>query len=262
LQRVSLHWLTQQIENIASLDRLALSDGREQVSFALYIAKDSLTQLVNNSVYRPYIRVSIEKAGLLLKRLNEIHEGLPEDSTGHALTEMQLFMLQSSHNDFRTVFLSEIATFPVYLVLPKSVFDVERLIEYGSMLFPELLINRVPEAIVDAEEAGKCLAFERYTASGFHLFRVVEAVLRRYWDNVTTGKVRPDPATLGRISADLENLKLGDAKVLEALRQLTKLHRNPLAHPDVSLDSDEAIMLVGMARSAVTPMLSHLPIIT
>jgi hypothetical protein len=40
---------------------------------------------------------------------------------------------------------------------------------------------------------------------------------------------------------------------------MTTLHRNPLIHPEDALTLDEALGLLGMARSAITAMLAFLP---
>jgi len=48
----------------------------------------------------------------------------------------------------------------------------------GSNLFGEEVTSAFPSATVDIEEAGKCLTFERWTASVFHLMRVMEVGLR------------------------------------------------------------------------------------
>jgi hypothetical protein len=48
----------------------------------------------------------------------------------------------------------------------------------GRNQFGEAVINAFPSAIIDIEEAGKCLAFERATACVFHLMRVMEIGLK------------------------------------------------------------------------------------
>ena len=47
--------------------------------------------------------------------------------------------------------------------------------------------------------------------------------------------------------------------IVEAIKQMTKLHRNPLVHPEVILRTEEAIGIIGMARSAIAAMLAALP---
>jgi hypothetical protein len=57
----------------------------------------------------------------------------------------------------------------------------------------------------------------------------------------------------------MEKQKIGDDKVVEAIKQMTKLHRNPLIHPEVILSVEEAIGTIGMARSVIAMMLQVLP---
>jgi hypothetical protein len=102
---------------------------------------------------------------------------------------------------------------------------------------------------------GRALAYELPTACGFHTFRVTEAVVRRYWDAVSENKERPKPQTLGTFAAKMAKHKYGDEKVVEAIKQMTKLHRNPLIHPEVILNVEEAIGIIGMARSVIAMML-------
>jgi hypothetical protein len=45
-------------------------------------------------------------------------------------------------------------------------------------LFGEAVVERLPDAIFDVEEAGNCFATMRYTAAVFHCMRVTEAALR------------------------------------------------------------------------------------
>ena len=175
------------------------------------------------------------------------------------MSELDAWKIDDKRERFKTVFLSEISTLPAYLVSPKESHDIVLLIESGETLFPPNMLEKAPETNEDAKEAGRCLAFERNTACGFHTFRVVEAVARLYWDHVTNGKQRPNPETIGNIAGQLEINKFGDEKIIQALKQMSKLHRNPLAHPDVILTSDEAGAAIGMARSVITAMLAGLP---
>jgi hypothetical protein len=118
---------------------------------------------------------------------------------------------------------------------------------------------KAPEVEKDAKEAGRALAYELATACGFHTFRIVESVVRRYWDAVSDGEERPKLQTLGTFASLMDARKIGDEKIVESLKQLTKLHRNPLAHPEVILTVEEAIGTVGMARSVLAMMLQVLP---
>ena len=135
------------------------------------------------------------------------------------------------------------------------------LLAFGENLFPSDLASKVPEAIFDAKEAGKCLAYEVPTACGFHVFRVAESVLRKYYSHVTGGTAAPKVRSLGVYVAALKQMKKGDDKILAALKQMTDLHRNPLIHPETVLTVDESIAIIGIARSAITAMLADLPVV-
>ncbi|WP_181149950.1 hypothetical protein, partial [Ensifer aridi] len=175
------------------------------------------------------------------------------------IDEFQEWELSFNREQFTTVFFAEVTGFPTYLITQKENYDIDKLINSGIGLFPANMLKKVPETFHDAMETGKCLAFELHTACGFHTFRVVEAVARKCWDAVSNNKPRPNPQSLGTIARELEKEKLGDDKVAQALRQLTSLHRNPLAHPEAILQADEAGAIVGLARSVISMMLPQIP---
>jgi hypothetical protein len=255
--RVDLTWVVNNLQGLNQLADLSHISKGGDAWLTLVIAKGSLTGLFVQSIYSGYFRVTRDKANKLFETLDNLAKR-GENNSDFQLSEHELWDLNNQKSQFESVLFSEMALLPVYLATPKDAFDLEKLMESGDKLFPPTMLLKVPETQVDAMEAGKCLAFERNTACGFHTFRVVEAVLRKYWDAVAKGKPRPAPATLGTMSGQLEICKLGDDKVTNALKQMTTLHRNPISHPDVILTSDEACAILGMARSVITHMLQSL----
>lgn len=253
--RIDLPWVLDVAAALDDLDRVEPESTLEVAFVRLYGAQRQLAALFNASVYSHYLRASRQKG-------NELHDYIekivaPMDYS-RTIGQFELAEIIRLRDHFSLVFRSEISTLPVFLVSRKDNYDVSLLITDGRGLFPQALVLKAPEAESDALEVGKCLAFELHTASGFHTFRVVEAVARRYWDTATS-KPRPSPETIGMIAGQLELQRLGDIRVVESLKQMTKLHRNPLAHADVILTGDEAIAIVGMSRSVLTAMLGVLP---
>jgi hypothetical protein len=148
-----------------------------------------------------------------------------------------------------------------YLIMRKGAFDTSALILAGLSFMPSDLAIKAPVAVNDVNEAMRCLAYEVFTAVGFHIHRANEAVLHRYWDTVTGGKERPEHRDIGTYLRELDKLKVGDPRVKTALRDLKDLHRNPLIHPDQSLESaDEAIDLLSAVRAVVGQMLKEIPV--
>jgi hypothetical protein len=253
--RIDLTWVLKNIEGLNFLSKLNLETKASEAWFPLEIAKNSLTGMITHSIYSSHFRVSRDQANKLLLTLDKLLLRSTNEPVDFQISEYELWDLNEEKSKFETILFSEMSILPIYLATPKDAYDIEKLTNNGDTLFPPAMLLKVPEARVDAMEAGKCLAFELNTACGFHTFRVVEAVLRKYWDAVAEGKSRPEPTTLGTMAGQLEICNLGDVKVSEALKQLTKLHRNPISHPDVVLNGDAACAIIGMARSVITHML-------
>ena len=257
MMRISIPWVLEVIHGLDGLDRLVANTTALDGFLPLYMAESKIEAIYDQSVYGGYLRASRQAASDLLK---EIQGQLNQpDWEKHIFSEWEVAELRTKKNSLKTVLLAELQVAPTYLVQLKDNFDIILLIERGVRLFPPTLLEKVPETGADAAEVGRALAFELSTACGFHTFRVVEAVLKRYWDQVSKDTKRPRLQTIGTYAAALEDNKFGDAKVWEALKQLSKLHRNPLIHPEVILTVEEAIGTIGMARSVLAQMLSALP---
>ena len=110
---------------------------------------------------------------------------------------LELIMIKNKYREYRVALLSELESLATFFVTQKGGYDTTILLEWGESLFSEELGTKAPEAIFDAKEAAKCLAFEVSTAAGFHLFRVTECVLRRYYSHVTGGKPHPKYRNIG-----------------------------------------------------------------
>ncbi len=132
------------------------------------------------------------------------------------------------------------------------------LIEKGETVLSERTLSSLSASIKsDLREAARCLAFDIPTAVGFHIFRAVEAVVKEYFKTPsfsTPGKYRKN---LGGYIEILENNRV-DNKITDMLRHLKDNYRNPILHPQDSLESDEADSLFGVAKSAITIMVKDI----
>ncbi len=256
LIQISLPWI---IEVGAALDAANDISAGKSLSDSLYILlgiNSKIEAVFDQSIYGPNLRTSRQKATELHKEIESI---LGDFNLEKTLTDFEVWALKNKRDQFKIVFMAELGVLPSFVVTQKEGFDTAILIESGISLFPKNLLTKAPETARDAAEAGRALAFELATACGFHCFRVTESVVRRYWDEVSGGAKRPKPATLGSIADALLNKNIGETKINESIRQMTRLHRNPLIHPEVILSIDEAIGLVGIARSVIGAMLTVLP---
>jgi hypothetical protein len=257
VRRIRIPWMLEVANAIEQLDKIEASKPLSQSWFYLFDGKNQLEAVFNQSLYATHLRVSRELGGQLHEAITTM---IGDGSNGERLIEPhEIWLLKFRRDAFKPVFLSEISTLPSFLVMDKEGYDINLLIDDGKKLFPATLSSKAPEAVRDAMEVGKAIAFELSTAAGFHIFRVVEAVLKRYWDHVSSKAVRPKLETIGTYASALEDNTFGDAKVWESLKQLAKLHRNPLIHPEVILDIGEEIEILGISRSVIGAMLKVMP---
>jgi hypothetical protein len=104
-------------------------------------------------------------------------------------------------------------------------------------------------------ECGKCLAMERYTASGFHSLRGVECVIRQYIVKLT-GSL-PKKRDWGSYIQTLRD-NGADAKAIAVIDNIRTLDRNPLMHPEDWLDVDESVSIFMISQTAITRLASAL----
>lgn len=267
MQRVDGFYLYTGGQSLKPLENLAPETKLSTAQLPLYIARSWLEPVIlGQSVF--HLKTSWGKGNELLvaikEAIQEIENSLAikaTDANQPSLADKELgwipaYKIKTALAAFETVLGAEWNLADLFLVSPLPGYDTTALIESGIVLFPQELKAKVPEAEIDANDFGKCLAFRLPNSAGFHLHRLNEAVLRRYYDSVTGGKPRPKLRTIGGYLAALEKHNAGDKKVRAALDSIRELHRNPLMHPEQRLETiDEAIALHGAIHSVIVHML-------
>jgi hypothetical protein len=157
--------------------------------------------------------------------------------------------------DFQAVLREELNISDTYVVAPKAHFSTTTLIENGELMFPEEIRNLLPsEAIYDIQQGARCFAFELPTAAGFHFLRAIEGVIRKFYDSLSNNSKRPTRAAMGIYIDELIKLN-ANPELVATLKQIKDLHRNPVNHPEETLDMIEAQMLTGIMQSAIFAMI-------
>lgn len=221
----------------------------------LFAAEQALTGLFGAQWFWPAIRASYAPGQKLLEAIGQT-TGKMIDSD---IEVGEAYGITASLHEFETVLNAELSMCDSYFVSRKAAYDTSSLISNAEVMFSTDLGTKVPEAIPDVREAGKCLAFELSTAAGLHIMRALDAIIRRYWDAVSGGKPHPRQRNLGVYLKQLSEKKLGSAKAIATLQQIKDLHRNPLVHPEDRLTLDDAVGLFGIAQSAANYMLKEIP---
>ncbi len=245
-----------------TMQGLAPSPTYDQALFPLYIAESALDTLITRSVFR--LRTSYQSGQTLLAAIRRLKTKIEDPNTDKTkpLEWLDAYQISSALTSFEAVLGAELSLVPLYVVAQKAGYDTSILIDNGAACFPADVWTKAPEAIADLQQGTKCIAYEVFTASGFHFHRANEAVLRRYWDAVSKGKARPSGRNIGDYLNEMNKQDFGDPKVKTALRDLKDLHRNPLIHPEHSLNTaEEAIALMNGAHYVMVYMLQEIPAI-
>lgn len=153
-----------------------------------------------------------------------------------------------------SVLSSELSQANTFFVVQVRGWDTDTLINEADRVLDEESRSLLPAlAKTDMKEAGRCLAFDLPTAVGFHVFRAVESVVKEYFPIF---ELSLPPEEKRGIGPYLGALKPGlDSKIEGMLVHLKDHYRNPLMHPDLVLERDEAANVFSFAQSAISQML-------
>ena len=226
--------------------------------FKCNFAKSNLEAFISNSVYTGAFRIMVEPAQSLINTLDNIYqEATKPEKVNEKLDPMLHYYLTTEFQEFESVFKAEFRHGNLFLAIQKGAYDLRTLIANGELLFPSNFNDLFPEALKDVQEGARCLAYEMYTASGFHFHRVNESVLLKYLDSV--GVNRPENRNMGAYIEALKALKDKNKfpdEVSICLKNLKDLHRNPLMHPGQSIENvDDALALLNAIHTAITAMM-------
>lgn len=176
----------------------------------------------------------------------------------------ELSWLRNALVSFETVFHEEMRDAATYYVPRRGIFWTPGLVDTADEGFPKDLLGYVPDkARVEWRAAGRCLAFNLLSASGFHVARAVEGTLEAYYQRfcgqpgealrswhdyiealskVATSEADPRPA----------------AKTISEIKQMKDDYRNPIMHPRVVLTEPDARMLFANGESLIIAMAQEL----
>ncbi len=153
---------------------------------------------------------------------------------------------------FETLLNDELGKLPMFLCEEESVgnYAISKLLKGASNGYPKEVRERLtPECAREIDESGRCLAYERSTASGFHGLRSVEITIRQYL-NAIPGFTMP-PLNRQNWGEYLKLLKDNGSvrEVTDHLHNIKDNYRNPLMHPTDTLEKQDSISLFGVVQS-------------
>jgi hypothetical protein len=206
------------------------------------------------------LRRSKGSAGNILEKLNKLEAAVLEE---RIIADHDIRGLCEAVEGFGIILESESRDdLRVFAVMPKGIYDTAKLVDHAEDIFAERTLCALPEAIRnDVNLAGRCLAFELWTAMGFHAMRAVEAICREY-QQVATRNPSLGTVPLGEIIAELEKrleqeegAKVSDSPlglIIYTLLRLNTVYCLPVMDPRMTLTSETAIHVFELATDVIT----------
>jgi hypothetical protein len=155
----------------------------------------------------------------------------------------------------------------------RGAYSVSALLEDASVHLSVLAQRTIPESEKkDFGLAGACYACDLWTATGFHAMRALEAEARRYHRMVTSAAQEVDWTLDALINGNSGRNQFGlrdqwkkegasnDNPLLLIITLLTSLnhiYRNPIMHPEMTLDSEKAKQVFDTAALAISTMVEN-----
>jgi len=170
-------------------------------------------------------------------------------------------LLEARATAFESVLLAELQNLQAFHVTGKRAYDTLILIDHFEKSFSDTTLNKIDKKIVkEINEGGRCLAFDCYTAFGFHIMRATEAVLHQYYIVVCKPASQAPLHNWGAYISALCKIEDDDVKkVIALLQQIKDIDRNPIMHPEWVLTQDESTEVFDSAKAAIEAMAKRLP---
>jgi hypothetical protein len=160
--RVSLPYVFELAEQLDGLSRLPDAEVDLNDIYVPLIIGAGAIQGLTSSIYAPYLRSSYPLSQSLLSKINA--------ETAKTLTDKidrwLLWGIRNTYGQYKTVLHAELGSFNTYFVTQHGGYDMYALLVAGESIFPAELGAKVPEAVIDAREAARALAYEVPTACG------------------------------------------------------------------------------------------------
>lgn len=228
------------------------------IFFPLWGAQNALLQCLGPD---SLLSASSKRAvAAVIQEINRL--GISEDLGGvdfkKSIEGWQLTSVVQKTKDLETVLSNDLPGLDTYYVYRKGIYSTTDLIENADIALMEGLSDASRAVISDDtkrdfNQAGRCLAFELPTASGFHVMRSVESILRQYWRLVRKPACGTRVPEMAQCINELRSSG-EDAKLMDILDHIRDLHRNTLMHPEAFLELREALRLFDIAKSAISAM--------
>lgn len=206
-----------------------------------------------------FLPSSKKQADYLMKIFDDVvFDRLPRDEIFSA-PGASLEIIQNGIRKFEMLLDDEIQKAPIFCLERIGNLSTDSLLDGAHKGYALEVIGVLTESCKnEIDEGGKCLAYERVTASGFHILRAVEIAIKRYLLSIHNF-VMP-PLNRQNWGEYIKVLKDNNASkvVVDSLQNIKDNYRNPLMHPKDTLQLGEAISLFSVCQGMIEALVGDM----
>jgi len=177
-------------------------------------------------------------------------KGDPEPELGWGIVQP----VRQAASKFETILAAELSNSDTYWISPKGTHKTSMLLKSARSMLPESVAKAIPGAADDFDEAGRCWLLDAYTATGFHLMRATDAVMRSYYQAAVGVEPKKKFRNWGAYIKKFRECPTADQKIVDLLEFIKENYRNPVLHPEQNLNETDAQVLFGITVSAISMM--------
>jgi hypothetical protein len=217
-------------------------------------AKMGLAMFLSQDVIAEFLPRSVEKA----EAFQKIVDGWIAIFSGKAAPGSMgdFATLRRTVEGFTVSLQDELDRLATFTVTQKGNLDIHKLVKGASSGYPSSVLELTDDFMVkEIDYSGRCLAFELPTSSGFHILRAVEIGIKGYLHAKAGSLPKMNQRNWGEYIRQLE-LANADSDLIDVLKVL-KTKRNPLMHPQDSLEIPDAIGLFCICQAGIEALVAN-----
>jgi hypothetical protein len=252
---VNVYWFYWLSMSIYPLHTVQEGAPFSMVGGSLGLARVALESFQGDESARAFPR-TLAKVNEIITCINGMIPAVPPLPNDRAITPYEAANLRNGVNALTSTLRDEATHNYILCVEDQRCFSSYALVEKIETCFAKDSWRVIEKAAKrEFEEAGKCLAIERYTGSGFHALRGVECVIRQCIVEMTGAL--PRKRDWGHY---VEVLKQNgaDPGCTSVLDNIRTLERNPLMHPEDWLEIDDAIAIFNISHTAINRLVADI----
>lgn len=214
----------------------------------------------------PELELCQSKATDLISNIDDFLEWIvsPRDKYDSQFTyqsEKRCKQIIVKAKELETVLLADLQRLEAFHITRKMGCEPITLTNHFEETLSDTAQNKIGQDIIEEiRRSGRCLAFDCYTASAFHILRATELVLHQYYLVVRRPEKQMPLDNWGAYIGKLYGIEEHEVKKVVALLQEIKyIDRNQIMHPELVLTQDQAIGVINSAKSAIEAMTQRLP---